>query len=286
MTANTAAPTTDTTDTAGARPGVSWTKQAVRLARTEFTLFARYKTAWMYLALPLFFAFMTTNLPDDEVVPGFGMGQMAMVATIGSIGLILGVGHPSNVFTARRESLVLKRLRVSGVPQLAVFGGVIGAVVVFSLAITVVVAALVLVFFGSLPRDPLMLAVAVVLSSVMFSLMGLLITPIVRNAESAQMISMLPMLVLLFVGGGLIPLEFLPETARVVIGFVPSVPAGEMAQTAYSGYDAFRGFGDGEEKGYLALWVAALPSIGIMLAWIAVLALLVRRYFRWDPRQP
>jgi ABC-2 type transport system permease protein len=240
----------------------------------------------MYLFLPPFFAFMAMNLPDNEIVPGFGTGQMAMVATIGSIGLILGIGHPSNVFTARRESLVLKRLRVSGVPQQAVFGGVIAVVVALSLAMAVVVAVLVFAVFGSLPRDPLMLVVAVVLSAVMFSLMGLLLTPVVRNAEAAQMVSMLPMMALLFLGGGIIPLESLPESTRLVLGFLPSVPAGEMAQTAYSGYDAFRGFGDGQEKGYLELWIAALPSIGIMLAWIAVLALLVRRYFRWDPRQP
>lgn len=285
MSTTTIAPTRDT-DGSRPRPAVSWVRQALRLTRTEITLFIRYKTAWMYLALPLFFAFMAVNLPNDEVVPGFGTGAMAMVATIGSIGLILGFGHPSNVFTARRESLVLKRLRVSGVPRLAIFGGVIGAVVLFSLAIAVVVAVLVFAAFGKLPRDPLMLFVAVVLSSVMFSLMGLLITPIVRNAESAQMIAMLPMMILLFLGGGLIPLEFLPETARLVVGFVPSVPAGEMAQSAYSGYDAFRGFGDGQEKGYLGLWAAALPSVGIMLGWIALLGLLVRRYFTWDPRQP
>ncbi|MFD6948797.1 ABC transporter [Nocardiopsis sp. TSRI0078] len=268
------------------RPAVSPLKQGLRLTRTEFTLFVRYKTAWMYLVLPPFFAFMAMNLPNNEIVPGFGTGQMAMVATIGSIGLILGVGHPSNVFTARREALVLKRLRVSGVPQQAIFGGVIAVVVALSLAMAVVVAVLVFAVFGSLPQDPLMLVVAVVLSAVMFSLMGLLLTPVVRNAEAAQMVSMLPMMVLLFLGGGIIPLESLPESARLVLGFLPSVPAGEMAQTAYSGYDAFRGFGTGEEKSYLGLWIAALPSIGVMLAWIAVLGLLVRRYFRWDPRQP
>ncbi|WP_047868460.1 ABC transporter permease [Nocardiopsis sp. RV163] len=277
---------TTTAATRRPRPAVNPLRQGLRLTRTEFTLFVRYKTAWMYLALPPFFAFMAMNLPNHEIVPGFGTGQMAMVATIGSIGLILGVGHPSNVFTARREALVLKRLRVSGVPQQAVFGGVIAVVVALSLAMAVVVAAMVFAVFGTLPRDPLMLVVAVVLSAVMFSLLGLLLTPLVRNAEAAQMVSMLPMMALLFLGGGIIPLESMSEGVRLVLGFLPSVPAGEMAQTAYSGHDAFRGFGDGREKGYLELWIAALPSIGIMLAWIAVLALLVRRYFRWDPRQP
>ncbi|WP_017569520.1 ABC transporter permease [Nocardiopsis halotolerans] len=269
------------------RPTISRTKQVLRLTRTEFTLFVRYKTAWMFLFLPLFLAFVTLQLPNDEVIPGFGAAELAMIASMGTIGLILGVGHPSNVFTARRESLVLKRFRVSGVPQSVIFGAVIGVVVLFSLVIAALVVGLVFATSGgTLPRDPLMLVVAVILSGVMYSLMGLLVTPFVRNAEAAQMAAMVPMMILLFTGGGVIPLEFLPETARQVMTFVPSVPAGEMAQAAYTGYDAFGGFGSAEEKGYLGLWVSALPSLGVLLAWIAVLTLLVRRYFRWDPRQP
>ncbi|WP_435111991.1 ABC transporter permease [Nocardiopsis synnemataformans] len=290
MTANTAAPAADPAGgTTGARPrpSVSWVRQTIRLTRTEFTLFVRYKTAWMFLGLPVFLAFVTFQLPNHEVIPGFGNAELAMIASIGTISLILGIGHPSNVFTARRESLVLKRFRVSGVPQTVIFGAVIGIVVLFSLLVAALVVGMVFVAPARvLPRDPLMLVVAVVLSGVMYSLMGLLVTPLVRNAESAQMAAMVPMMVLLFTSGGVIPLEFLPETARQVMSFVPSVPASEMAQAAYTGYDAFGGFADAEERSYLGLWTAALPSIGVMLAWIGVLALLVRRYFRWDPRQP
>lgn len=269
------------------RPPVSPLKQILRLTRTEFTLFVRYKTAWMFLALPLFFAFMALQMPNDEVVPGFGAAEMVMLSTMGVISLILGLGHVSNVFTARRESLVLKRFRVSGVPQVAIFGGIIGVVLVFSLIIAVIMGGLILVMpAGALPRDPLMLLVAVVLGSVAFSLMGVLVTPMVRNAESAQMVVMVPMMILLFASGGIFSLEFLPEGARQVMSLVPSVPPGEMVQAAYTGYDVFGGFAGAEERSYLGLWIAALPSIGIMLAWIAVLVLAVRRFFRWDPRQP
>lgn len=269
------------------RPSVSLVKQILRLTRTEFTLFVRYKTAWMFLALPLFFAFMAQQMPNEEVFPGFGTGEMAMLSMMGVTSLILGLGHASNVFTARRESLVLKRFRVSGVPQTAIFGGLIGVVVVFSTILAVIMGGLILMTpDGVLPRDPLMLLVAVVLGSIAFSLMGVLVTPLVSNAESAQMVVMVPMMLLLFASGGIFSLEFLPEGARQVMSFVPSVPPGEMVQAAYTGYDVFGGFTGAEERSYLGLWVAALPSIGIMLAWIVVLALAVRRFFRWDPRQP
>ncbi|RKS06231.1 ABC-2 type transport system permease protein [Nocardiopsis sp. Huas11] len=262
-------------------------KQILRLTRTEFTLFVRYKTAWMFLALPVFFAFMAMQMPNDEVIAGFGAGDLATLSSIGSISLILGMGHASNVFTARRESLALKRFRVSGVSQPVIFGGVIGVVTIFSLVIAVLIGAFIAAMpDGSLPRDPLMLVLAVVLGGVAFSLMGLLVTPLARNAESAQLAVMVPMMILLFAGGGIIPLEILPENARQLFSLIPSVPPGELVQAAYTGYDVFGGTAGAEPKSYLGLWIAALPSIGLMLAWIAVLALAVRRFFRWDPRQP
>src|SRR5699024_9532367 len=135
---------TTTVVSTGRRPSVSPLKQILRLTRTEFTLFVRYKTAWMFLFLPLLFAFLALQMPNDEVLPGFGMAEMVMLSMMGAISLVLGLGHVSNVFTARRESLVLKRFRVSGVPQVVIFGGIIGVVTVFSLFIAVLMGGLIL----------------------------------------------------------------------------------------------------------------------------------------------
>lgn len=268
------------------RPGTNTFGQILRLTRTEITLFMRYKTAWMFLLLPLFFCFMTLQYPSDPVVAGFGMGEMTMFGVIGIISLIIGIGHASNVFTARRESLVLKRLRVSGVPRAAIFGGIIGVVFVFSLLLTVIIAGLILAMpGGGLPRDPVMLFTAILLGSIVFSLMGLAITPLVRNAEMAQMAAMVPMMILLFASGGLVPLEFLPETARTVVGLLPGLPAGELVQAAYTGHDVFGGFEGAGEQSVLGLWASALPALAVLLGWVVLLSLVVARFFRWDPRQ-
>ncbi|WP_028649888.1 ABC transporter permease [Nocardiopsis sp. CNT312] len=266
-------------------PGTA--RQVLRLTRTEFTLFVRYKTAWMFLALPLFFAFIALQQPDDEIVAGFGMGEMTMISVMGITSLMLGMGHASNVFTSRREALVLKRFRVSGVSQPVIFGGIIGVVTVFSLLAVLLMALVILVpLGGSPPRDPLMALASVLLGSVVFTLMGLALTPLARTSESAQLVGMVPMMILFFASGGVFPLEFLPEDVRQVVGLIPSVPPAELMQAAYTGYDVFGGATGAEEKSYLGLWAAALPSIAIMLAWIALLALAVRRFFVWDPRKP
>jgi len=268
------------------RPTIGWFRQAVRLTRTEFTLFVRYKTAWMFLALPMFLLVVSLGMESYEVFPGVDSTAMSMAGTLGSIGLIVGLGHASNVFTARRESLVLKRLRVSGVPQAAIFGAIIGVVALFSLLVGVLITAVTAAFTGSMPQDPLMLMVAVVLSTVPMTLLGLLITPMVRNAEAAQMAAMVPMMILLFLGGLFVPLSMLPDPLREVMMLLPVAPVTLTAQAAFTGYDVFGGFEAATQPGYLGLWAAALPSIGVVLAWTVVLALLVRKFFKWDPRQP
>ncbi|MEU3015767.1 ABC transporter permease [Nocardiopsis sp. NPDC007018] len=269
-----------------ARTGPSTLNRTLRLARTEFTLFVRYKTALMYLIMPAILFMPLWSTPSAPVFGDFTTHDLSLASAVIGIGLMLGIGHPSNVFAARRESLVLKRLRVSGVPQTAIFGSVTVVVVVFSVALTAVILGAVAALGGKVPADPVMLAVAVLLSSVAMTLVGLLITPLVRSAESAQMFSVVPMMALLLTGGIFLPLDLLPEPVRVVVQFLPVAPAAEMAQAAYTGYDVFGGYEGAEALGTAALWVGALPAIGVMAAWIVVLSLLVRRYFKWDPRQP
>ncbi|WP_017581483.1 ABC transporter permease [Nocardiopsis valliformis] len=282
--------TTTTTRSPGpktaARTSPSLVKQTLRLARTEFTLFVRYKTALMYLVLPLILFMPLMSMPGIPVFGDFTTRDLSLAAALTAIGLMLGIGHPSNVFAARRESLVLKRLRVSGVPQTAIFGGVVLVVVLFSLALTVLIVGGITAMGGTMPKDPVLLLVAVLLSAVAMSLVGLLITPLVRSAESAQMFSVVPMMALLLTGGIFFPLDLMPDAVRSVVQFLPVAPAAELAQAAYTGYDVFGGYEGAEALGTAALWTNALPAVGVMLAWIVVLSLLVRRYFKWDPRQP
>ncbi|MDE3723125.1 ABC transporter permease [Nocardiopsis sp. N85] len=278
--------TTEPTTRAAARPVMSPLRQTLRLTRTEFTLFMRYKTAWMFLGLAVFMFLVPLNMPGDPVVGDITTADLALIAALGSVGLIIGIGHPSNVFTARRESLVLKQMRVSGVPRSALFGSITLMVVLMSLAISVLGVVMLAVVSGALPKDPVMLLLSVLLSAVSMSFLGLLITPLARTAESAQMTAMVPMMFLLFTGGNIIPTGMFPDRVVNMLGYLPTAAAGRLAQASYTGYDVFSGYESATPAGILELWVAALPTIGILLAWSALFLVLTVRYFRWDPRQP
>ncbi|WP_316042308.1 ABC transporter permease [Nocardiopsis sp. CNR-923] len=232
----TTAPTAPT-----ARPSLHWMRRTLRLTRTEFTLFVRYKTAWWILSMPVLLLVLTSQMPATEVLDGVSSSELTMAGMLGVTGVFVGVGHASNVFAARRESLVLKRLRVSGVPPLVIFGAATAVIVLFSLAVAVVMVGLIALMLGETPGDPLMLAVAVALNAAVMTLVGLLVTPYVRNAESAQMVSVLPMMVLLFMGGVYFPVDLLPSGVRHVVELLPVAPTAQLAQAAYTGYDVFGG---------------------------------------------
>ncbi|MET9782760.1 ABC transporter permease [Nocardiopsis alba] len=270
----------------GTRTAPSVFAQTLRLTRTEFTLFVRYQTAWLYLLMPMVLFVPLMSMPSAPAFGDYTTTDLSIAAALLGIGLMLGIGHASNVFAARRESLVLKRLRVSGVPRAAIFGGVTLLVLLFTLLLTALVVAVISAMNGTTPADPVLLGVAVLLCTTAMTFVGLLITSLVRNAESAQMFSTLPMLFLLMTGGIFFPLELMPGPVGAVAGLLPVAPAAEMAQAAYTGYDVFGGFEGAEAVGTLELWTASLPSIAVMLVWIVILALAVGRFFKWDPRRP
>ncbi|MBR8741685.1 ABC transporter permease [Nocardiopsis sp. MG754419] len=268
------------------RKGPGLFRQTLRLGRTEFTLFVRYKTASMYLLMPVILLLPVLNQQSVPILGEYTTTELSLIGTIGAIALFLGLGHPCNVFTARREALVLKRLRVSGVPATAIFGGVFLVVLLFTVLIAALIVAGSVALGGPLPADPVMLLLSVALGCLAMTMLGLLLTRFAGNAESAQILSMVPMMALLFLSGGFIPLDVMPDAVRQVALLLPVAPTVEMAQAAYFGYDVFGGLEGAEPVGFLGLWAGALPGIGVMLVWIVALALLVRRYFVWDPRRP
>ncbi|WP_041561748.1 ABC transporter permease [Nocardiopsis alba] len=252
----------------GTRTAPSVFAQTLRLTRTEFTLFVRYQTAWLYLLMPMVLFVPLMSMPSAPAFGDYTTTDLSIAAALLGIGLMLGIGHASNVFAARRESLVTL------------------LVLLFTLLLTALVVAVISAMNGTAPADPVLLGVAVLLCTTAMTFVGLLITSLVRNAESAQMFSTLPMLFLLMTGGIFFPLELMPGPVGAVAGLLPVAPAAEMAQAAYTGYDVFGGFEGAEAVGTLELWTASLPSIAVMLVWIVVLALAVGRFFKWDPRRP
>ena len=266
------------------RTPVSTLRQMLRLTRVEFTLFYRYRMALYIAVLPLVFLFPALSMPEGENAVGVDNGAHYLASVFILTAMTVGIIHIPNVYAARRESMLLKRFRASGVAPVAMFGAttlsVLGVVIALSAVITGVLAA----HFGESPHAPVLLLFTTTLSTVLMCLFGLAFTRLARNAESAQIITMAPFLVLLAISGALVPVEMMPDRVADVLSLLPMLPAVDIVRSAYFGLDLFSGPEQATAATGLELWVAAAPSLLVLLAWTGIAAYLVR-YFRWDPRQ-
>ncbi|CAM3622101.1 ABC transporter permease [Nocardiopsis rhodophaea] len=280
--ATTAPPTTDTPRPP--RAPVSAVRQLLRLTRTELTLFHRYRTALYMAFMPLVLLLPAFTMPEAEVAPGI-LNRAYLVSGLPVLSaMTLAVLHMPNVYAARREMMILKRFRVSGVPPAALFGATGVAVFAVTVAISVLVGGLMAVRFDTLPSDPLLLLLAVMLTTAIVSMLGLVFTNLARNAESAQMISMVPFLLFIAISGTFVPPDLMPAPVANALSYLPMLPAIDIARSAYFGLDTFGGVEGATSATGLDLWVAAAPSLLVLLAWLGIATYLMR-FFRWDPRQ-
>ncbi|MET9342823.1 ABC transporter permease [Nonomuraea sp. NPDC003804] len=229
---------------------------AVRLARMDLKLLGRNTTAMVNVVLlPFLFGLMFSQNGDQTFVLTGLPGLMVVFAVF--INLV-------NSFTARREELVLKRLRGGQSSPAAIFGGA----ALSGLAVYAGQVALLSVWIdrsgGGLPRNVPMMLVAAVLGTAVFALLAAAFSGITPNAEFAQ-VAVVPVLLVALLGAPLmVPLEHMPFAARLV----PTTPITEMMRMGYVG----------------GPWVDALPWIGALVVWLGIAVLLVRWLFRWDPR--
>jgi ABC-2 type transport system permease protein len=168
------------------------------------------------------------------------------------------------VFTARRQSLVLKRLRTSGLSDAGVLAGVLGPVVVVGLVQTVAYLGFCLAMGAPAPTAPLLAVLGVVTGLAVATAAGVATACLSRSVEATQLTST-PMLLATMAGLFLTASE---SAAASTVGL--SMPlAGSMDLLAM-------GWGGG--FGNVPL------DVGTALAWVAVSALVFRRFFRWEPR--
>lgn len=275
---------TDNHDTQDAPLRVSPARQLLRLTRTELTLFYRYRVAAFYAVFPLFFAFILMGIPNVELVPGVGTSALSTVGMVAMAPMMIAIFHIPNVLAARRELMILKRFRVSGVSPFSLFGAVTLSVLVAGLLVAVVTAILSGVPAGlTAPRDPVMVLAGVLLGGTVVSLLAASLTRLARNAESAQMMTILPFLVLFGASGLMLPLDMLPDAAQIAARLLPIAPMVDMVSSGWFGYDFFSGREGAETASVMSLWGSAIPALLVGLVWLGITIALLRG-FLWDPR--
>ncbi|MEV7009372.1 ABC transporter permease [Streptosporangium sp. NPDC051022] len=227
----------------------------------------------LFLGLGIGLPFMMDRLVasvQPGVVLDTHLGVLATVLTVATFQQIV------LTLTARRDQLLLKRMRATGLGDRDILGGEILNLVLQSTALTAVVSvALYTLTDLPVPGNPLLYAVSVVACAAVMCLLGAAFTAAVPRSELAAPMAM-PFFLLTGIGaGGFGPLlQFLPGWVTAILGLLPGSALVEAARVAYTGNGGLAG----------DLRAVAVPALKLAV-WAAVGLFATVRWFRWESRK-
>ncbi|NKE63257.1 ABC transporter permease [Lentzea sp. PSKA42] len=234
--------------------------RAVAVGQAELKLFWRNRTAlFNSLVLPLLIVPALMAVDAD--------GEPLLVGLVGFVLVMAVYYNLVTTFVARREELVLKRLRVGELtdPEI-LFGASLPSVVVALGQMALFAVIVGVATDASLPSRPWFLVMGVVGGVVMFVLLAAASSAFTRTVEMAQ-VTTLPVLVACLIGSGLFfPMSVVPEGVATVLRLLPLTPVLDLVRASWD---------DGP----------VLRPLTVLAVWIGLGTYAVRRWFRWDPRR-
>jgi ABC-2 type transport system permease protein len=241
-------------------------RQLAALVRMELLALRRNMTATaISVVTPLTIAFVLASQYEGGAADGIERvaSVLALVVVFG------GHHHLVTVYAARRQELVLKRMR-AGLPA---DGTILVGAALATLALFLA-QGVILVGYGVLalglpgPENPLFIMLALALGAAAMAAFAAALSAVTRNSEAAMLTSLPTVALFLATPGVLVPLGALPDGVEEVASYLPLGPFTEVIRGGWLGAGA----------------VGMLPELGVLAAWLVLASLLARAVFRWEPR--
>ncbi|GAA2458996.1 ABC transporter permease [Streptomyces macrosporus] len=244
------------------------------LARAELTLLVRNRTAlFTALLMPFLMVLFMRSTVEQIPLEDSGLSATDVVMTGGIAMVLIFVVYANLIptYVARREELVLKRLRTGEVRDGEILAGTALPVTVLALLQCAVLVTAGATLLEVVPPERLdLLLLGVLLGLVLMVTTAAVTAVFTKTAESSQ-ITALPMVMVSFVGSGVfVPLEVVPDRMADVLRLLPMTPVIELVRYGW--------FGGGEPG-------EVLRAVGVAVAWSVASVFAVRRWFRWEPRR-
>ncbi|MFC8199372.1 ABC transporter permease [Streptomyces sp. NPDC060006] len=261
------------TTTAQAGPTATAARRMTALARAELTLLGRSRaTFFAALFVPLIMPFSLRGAVEDMDLQeaGLSVGSVILPSAVGFSLLFAVYSSLVSVYAARREELVLKRLRTGELRDAEILAGAALPSVLIGLVQCVVltVACAALLDVGA-PEAPHLAVLGLLLGLAMWPAIAAVVASFSRSLEGAQVAAMPLLLVSMMGSGTFIPFELMPDRLAAVCELLPLSPVITLLRGGWTGdlgaYDA-------------------LGAIATAVAWLVLSVFAVRRWFRWEPR--
>jgi len=257
------------------------------LVRAETILLLRNRTALFNgVALaPAMVAFLHFSGAFEAFV-GDGaeasvVGAFALTSLVTFALMFVVYYNLASAYVARREELVLKRLRTGQSSDAEILAGAATPAVVTMLAQLVLGGVAIAVWIGlDAPVNVLLLLVAVLGGTFVFTTLAAASTAFTRTLESAQLSTLPIMAGALLLSGTTLPLTLLPERLQVLAEYTPLHPVAELVTLGLTGLRP-----DGVAVGFGETFALAAQPLAILIGWSVVGAWLATRYMRWEPRR-
>ncbi|MGW1620645.1 ABC transporter permease [Streptomyces sp. NPDC002172] len=242
------------------------------LSRAELLLFGRNRSAVLTaLLMPLVLPVTVQPAIGQAGLKGIRLGTLTLTAAIGFSFLFAVYSSLVGAFVARREELVLKRLRTGELSDAEILTGTALPALCLGLAqaLLLAIGCTVLLDAGT-PRAPYLTLLGLVLGLLLSAVLAALTAAFTRTTESAQ-ITAAPLVLVSMMGSGIaVPADVLPHRVAAVCELLPLSPAVRLVRAGWTGE-----LSAGQ----------ALGAVLTALAWTVVAVFAVRRWFRWEPRR-
>lgn len=253
------------------------------LAKLEMTMLVRNKTA-LFNALTL--GPLMVIVINSFQMPGMDDNRTGVVTTLMASLVVFalvfaGYYNLCTTAVARREELMLKRLTTGEVQRWEVLVAM-AAPALFVIAAQVVLGGVAIALLVGAPSmvNPLLLVIGLLLGFTALAVLGYATATITRTVEAAQITTLLPLAVLMFLSGATFPFALMPDAMRTVAEMTPLGAANQLMTLGLSGTAA-----DGSTYDFVQAFVAGLQPTIVLLAWIAIGGYLVQRMMPWEPRR-
>jgi ABC-2 type transport system permease protein len=255
-------------------------RRVLALASAEIRLLLRNRTAVVNSLLgPIL---LLGSVAAIDVSNGLELDGPSFIARAIGITLIL-VAYYNLVttFVARREELVLQRMRTGELTDGEILlGTAVPTLLVTVVQILVVGGGVVALGKWSAPVDVVLPLLALLGGGALMVVLAAASTSFTRTVEAAQFTTLPLVLAATFFSGLLVPLSGFPDRVAEVFRLLPLTPVIELSRLGLAGETW-----SGHAVDTAGAWAAAPVPLAVLAGWLAVGAVVARPVFRWAPRR-